>query len=118
MNLYGRAIRKLIPVESCRVAEAVKLTENIFRSVNIAMVNELKMVFAAMGIDVWDVIAAAKTKPLASCRFIPAPASADIAFRLIHFISRGRRGNSDRKRNSLSWPVKSTRQCPLTSSGA
>ncbi len=73
MALYGRAIKTLVPVESCRVAEAVKLTENIFRAVNIAMVNELKMVYAAMGIDVWDVIAAAKTKPFGFMPFYPGP---------------------------------------------
>lgn len=73
MALYGRAIKTLVPVESCRVAEAVKLTENIFRAVNIAMVNELKIVYAAMGIDVWDVIAAAKTKPFGFMPFYPGP---------------------------------------------
>ncbi len=73
MELYGRAIKKLVPVASCRVAEAVKLTENIFRAVNIAMVNELKVVFAAMGIDIWDVIAAAKTKPFGFMPFYPGP---------------------------------------------
>ena len=73
LQLYGLAIRKLVPVESCRVAEAVKLTENIFRAVNIAMVNELKVVFAAMGIDVWDVITAAKTKPFGYMPFYPGP---------------------------------------------
>ncbi|HEY1663377.1 MAG TPA: nucleotide sugar dehydrogenase [Verrucomicrobiae bacterium] len=73
MELYGRAIKKIIPVESCRVAEAVKLTENIFRSVNIAMVNELKIVFEAMGIDIWDVIAAAKSKPFGFMPFYPGP---------------------------------------------
>jgi len=72
-KLYGRAIRKLVPVADCRVAEAVKLTENIFRAVNIAMVNELKVVFGAMGIDVWDVIAAAKTKPFGFMPFYPGP---------------------------------------------
>jgi UDP-N-acetyl-D-glucosamine dehydrogenase len=73
MALYGRAIRTLVPVSSCRVAEAVKLTENIFRSVNIAMVNELKMVFSAMDLDVWEVIAAAKTKPFGYMPFYPGP---------------------------------------------
>jgi UDP-N-acetyl-D-glucosamine dehydrogenase len=62
-----------VPVESCRVAEAVKLTENIFRAVNIAMVNELKVVYAAMGIDIWDVIEAAKTKPFGFMPFYPGP---------------------------------------------
>src|SRR6185312_9229778 len=73
LKLYGRAIKKLVPVASCRVAEAVKLTENIFRSVNIAMVNELKMVYAAMGIDIWEVIAAARTKPFGFMPFYPGP---------------------------------------------
>jgi UDP-N-acetyl-D-glucosamine dehydrogenase len=73
MSVYGRAIKTLVPVESCRVAEAVKLTENIFRAVNIAMVNELKVVYAAMGIDIWDVIDAAKTKPFGFMPFYPGP---------------------------------------------
>jgi UDP-N-acetyl-D-glucosamine dehydrogenase len=62
-----------VPVSSCRVAEAAKLTENIFRSVNIALVNELKAVFGAMGIDVWEVIDAAKTKPFGYMPFYPGP---------------------------------------------
>ena len=71
--LYGRAIQTLVPVSSCRVAEATKLLENIFRGVNIALVNELKVVYAAMGIDVWEVIAAAKTKPFGFMPFYPGP---------------------------------------------
>src|SRR5688572_30524009 len=71
--LYGRAIKSLVPVSSCRVAEATKLLENIFRSVNIALVNELKIVYAAMGIDVWEVINAAKTKPFGFMPFYPGP---------------------------------------------
>ena len=71
--VYGRAIKTLVPVSSCRVAEAAKLTENIFRSVNIALVNELKMVYTAMGIDVWEVINAAKTKPFGFMPFYPGP---------------------------------------------
>ncbi|MCD6050856.1 MAG: wbpA 1, partial [Verrucomicrobia bacterium] len=71
--VYSRAIKTLVPVASCRVAEAVKLTENIFRSVNIAMVNELKVVYSAMGIDIWDVIQAAKTKPFGYMPFYPGP---------------------------------------------
>lgn len=71
LAVYGCAIKTLVPVESCRVAEAVKLTENIFRAVNIAMVNELKVVYAAMGIDIWDVIDAAKTKPFGFMPFYP-----------------------------------------------
>jgi UDP-N-acetyl-D-glucosamine dehydrogenase len=73
MALYGRAIDTLVPVSSCRAAEATKLLENIFRSVNIALVNELKLVYAAMGIDIWEVIAAAKTKPFGFMPFYPGP---------------------------------------------
>jgi UDP-N-acetyl-D-glucosamine dehydrogenase len=71
--VYGKAIKTLIPVSSCRTAEATKLTENIFRSVNIALVNELKIIYSAMGIDVWEVIDAAKTKPFGFMAFYPGP---------------------------------------------
>ncbi|WP_008313760.1 nucleotide sugar dehydrogenase [Leptolyngbya sp. PCC 6406] len=71
--LYGRVVETVVPVSSCRVAEATKLTENIFRSVNIALVNELKMVYGAMGIDIWEVIEAAKTKPFGFMPFYPGP---------------------------------------------
>ena len=73
IQLYGRAIKTVVPVSSCRVAEAAKLLENIFRSVNIALVNELKLVYASMGIDIWEVIAAAKTKPFGFMPFYPGP---------------------------------------------
>jgi UDP-N-acetyl-D-glucosamine dehydrogenase len=73
MGLYARAIDTLVPVSSCRAAEATKLLENIFRSVNIALVNELKLVYAAMGIDIWEVIEAAKTKPFGFMPFYPGP---------------------------------------------
>ncbi len=71
--LYGLAIKTLVPVSSCRAAEATKLLENIFRGVNIALVNELKVVYDAMGIDVWEVIQAAKTKPFGYMAFYPGP---------------------------------------------
>jgi UDP-N-acetyl-D-glucosamine dehydrogenase len=71
--LYSIAIKTLVPVSSCRVAEATKLLENTFRSVNIALVNELKVVYSAMGIDVWEVIQAAKTKPFGFMAFYPGP---------------------------------------------
>jgi UDP-N-acetyl-D-glucosamine dehydrogenase len=73
MQVYGLAIKRLVPVSSCRVAEAAKLLENIFRSVNIALVNELKLIYAAMGIDIWEVIEAAKTKPFGFMAFYPGP---------------------------------------------
>jgi UDP-N-acetyl-D-glucosamine dehydrogenase len=71
--VYSIAIKTLVPDSSCRAAEAAKLTENIFRSVNIALVNELKIVYTAMGIDVWEVINAAKTKPFGFMAFYPGP---------------------------------------------
>ncbi len=71
--LYSKALDATHPVPSCRVAEATKLTENIFRSVNIALVNELKVVYDKMGIDVWEVINAAATKPFGYMPFYPGP---------------------------------------------
>jgi UDP-N-acetyl-D-glucosamine dehydrogenase len=71
--LYSKAVKTVVPVSSCRAAEATKLLENTFRSVNIALVNELKMVYSAMGIDVWEVINAAKTKPFGFMPFYPGP---------------------------------------------
>lgn len=73
IEVYGLAIKTIVPVSSCRAAEATKLLENIFRGVNIALVNELKQVYAAMGIDVWEVINAAKTKPFGYMPFYPGP---------------------------------------------
>lgn len=72
-SLYSLIAPRTVPVSSCRVAEATKLMENIFRSVNIALVNELKMVYAAMGIDIWEVIEAASTKPFGFMPFYPGP---------------------------------------------
>jgi UDP-N-acetyl-D-glucosamine dehydrogenase len=71
--LYSALVVRTVPVSSTATAEAVKLTENIFRSVNIALVNELKQVYAAMGIDIWEVIDAAKTKPFGFMPFYPGP---------------------------------------------
>src|SRR4029079_1114513 len=71
--LYGAFVPATIKVSSCATAEAVKLTENIFRAVNIALVNELKIVYGAMGIAVWEVITAAKTKPFGFMPFHPGP---------------------------------------------
>ena len=71
--LYGSMIDRVVAVSSTHTAEAVKLTENIFRAVNIALVNELKVIYDAMGIDVWEVIDAAKTKPFGFTPFYPGP---------------------------------------------
>lgn len=71
--LYDQAVDLTVPVSSPETAEAVKLTENIFRAVNVGLVNELKVVFEAMGIDIWEVIDAAKTKPFGFMPFYPGP---------------------------------------------
>ena len=71
LELYGRVIKHMVPVSSCDTAEAVKLTENIFRFTNIALVNELKRIYALMGVDIWEVIEAAKTKPFGFMPFYP-----------------------------------------------
>ncbi len=71
--LYLAAVVDVVPVSNCEVAEACKILENTYRSVNIAMVNELKMLFDHVGIDVWEVIAAAKTKPFGFQAFYPGP---------------------------------------------
>lgn len=72
-TMYDQFMASTVTVSSSQTAEAVKLTENIFRSVNIALVNELKVIYDAMGIDIWEVIEAAKTKPFGYMPFYPGP---------------------------------------------
>ena len=72
-ELYGAVVPEVVPASSCEVAEACKILENTYRAVNIALVNELKVVFEAMGIDVWEVIDAARTKPFGFQAFYPGP---------------------------------------------
>ena len=71
--IYNQIVVNTVPVSSMEVAEAVKLTENIFRAVNIAMINELKIIYDKMGIDIWEVIEAAKSKPFGYMPFYPGP---------------------------------------------
>jgi UDP-N-acetyl-D-glucosamine dehydrogenase len=73
VSLYASIVHKVVPVSTARVAESAKLLENIYRCINIAMVNELKMLFDRMGIDVWEVINAASTKPFGFTPFYPGP---------------------------------------------
>jgi UDP-N-acetyl-D-glucosamine dehydrogenase len=73
VDLYSAAIDTMVPVSSLEAAEAAKILENIYRCINIAMVNELKVVFDRMGIDVWEVIKAASTKPFGFNAFYPGP---------------------------------------------
>jgi UDP-N-acetyl-D-glucosamine dehydrogenase len=70
---YGAVVARVVPVSTTATAEAVKITENVFRAVNIALVNELKVIYDAMGIDIWEVIEAAKTKPFGYMPFYPGP---------------------------------------------
>ena len=71
--VYKQAVVQVIPVSNCEVAEACKILENTYRSVNIAMVNELKMLFDRLGLDIWEVVDAAKTKPFGFQAFYPGP---------------------------------------------
>ena len=73
VELYSAFVTKVVPVSSTQTAEAVKITENVFRAVNIALVNELKMIYSAMGIDIFEVIDAARTKPFGFMPFYPGP---------------------------------------------
>ena len=71
--LYGQVVVRVVPVSSPEVAEACKILENTYRAINIALVNELKVLYRRMGIDVWEVIEAAKTKPFGFQAFYPGP---------------------------------------------
>ena len=71
--LYGKVVVRVVPVSSPEVAEACKILENTYRAINIALVNELKMIYCEMGINVWEVIEAAKTKPFGFQAFYPGP---------------------------------------------
>src|SRR5438093_9312679 len=71
--MYGDIVERVVPVSTVEVAESAKLLENMFRAVNIALVNEMKIVFDRMSIDIWEVIEAAKTKPFGFMPFYPGP---------------------------------------------
>jgi UDP-N-acetyl-D-glucosamine dehydrogenase len=71
--LYARAVKRVVPVSSCEAAEAAKILENVYRCINIAMINEMKILLDRMGINVWEVIAAASTKPFGFHPFYPGP---------------------------------------------
>jgi UDP-N-acetyl-D-glucosamine dehydrogenase len=103
--MYGTIFRRVVPVSSPSVAEMTKLLENIYRCVNIALVNELKQLCMKMGIDIHEVIDAAKTKPFGFQAFYPGPAWAAIAFLSIPSISPGRRSSLTSAHASSSWPA-------------
>ena len=102
-----------VPVSSCEVAEACKILENTYRSVNIAMVNELKMLFDRMGIDVWEVIDAAKTKPFGFQAFYPGPGLGGHCIPIDPFyLSWVARKHEHAHPSSSSWRARSTPACP------
>jgi UDP-N-acetyl-D-glucosamine dehydrogenase len=72
-QFYGAFVETVVPVSSAATAEAIKLTETVFRAINIALMNELKAVYAAMGVDIWEVIAGVNTKPFGAIPFSPGP---------------------------------------------
>jgi len=112
--LYGAIFTRTVPVSSPAVAEMTKLLENIYRCVNIALVNELKLLCLRMGLDIWEVIGAASTKPFGFHPFYPGRDWEDTAFPWIRFICPGKPRNSIFGPDSLSWRVRSIRVCLTT----
>ena len=113
---YGTLVDKVVPVGSTAEAELVKLLENTFRHVNIALVNELAMFAGDLGVDIWPAIDAASTKPFGYMRFTPDPASAATACRSTRRTSRGGcKRRSASPSGSSSSPTTSTSTCPTTS---
>ena len=112
--LYEQAISEVVPVSSTRAAEMTKLLENIHRAVNIGLMNELKPLADRMGIDLYEVIRAAATKPFGFVPYYPARAGG-IAFRSIPSISHGKPGHTICILALLSWRVRSTLLCQLGS---
>jgi UDP-N-acetyl-D-glucosamine dehydrogenase len=113
-EVYRLICRHIVRVSSPEAAELTKLLENIFRAVNIALVNELALLTDRMGIDIWEVVAAASTKPYGFMRFEPGPGWAVIASRSTRSISPGERASSTCRPSSSSWPARSTSRCPTT----
>ena len=114
VEVYGRACERLVPVGSPEVAELTKLLENIFRSVNIALVNELAILCDRMGIDVWEVIDAAATKPFGFMPFRPGPGLGGHCIPIDPSTSPGRRASSTSTPSSSSSRGRSTRRCPTS----
>ncbi len=113
--LYAQIVSKVVPVSSTRAAEMVKLLENIFRCVNIALVNELKQLSLRMDLDIWEVIDSAATKPFGFMPFYPGPGLG----RALHsggsvLSYPGKRANMISRRASSNWPAKLIPPCPTT----
>ena len=110
---YSQALEHVVPVSSTQVAEMVKLLENTFRMINIGLVNEIAIMCDGMGINVWEVIDAAATKPFGFMPFYPGPGWAGTASRSIRFIFRGRPSRPGSKRGLSNWPAISTARCRI-----
>jgi UDP-N-acetyl-D-glucosamine dehydrogenase len=108
-ELYRSAVDTVVPLSSPEAAEMTKLLENIFRAVNIALVNELAQLCERMEVDVWEVVEAAETKPFGFMSFKPGPGLG--ASRSIPSTSRGRRASTTSTPSSSTWPARSTRTC-------
>lgn len=111
--LYEQVVSTIIPISSLESAEAVKLTENIFRAVNIALVNELKIIYTAIGIDILEVIDAAKTKPFGFMPFYPGPGLGGHCIPIDPFYLT-RRASTGFPLGSSSWQARSTLLCRAT----
>ena len=109
--LYAAGVDTVVPVSSARVAESSKLLENIFRSINIALVNELKITFDRMGIDIWEVIEAARTKPFGFTPFYPGPGLGGHCIPIDPFYLSWKARSTACGRGSSNWPARSTRRC-------
>ena len=103
-----------MPVRRCEAAELTKLLENIFRSVNIALVNELAMLCDRMGLNVWEVIDAAATKPYGFMRFAPGPGLGGHCLPVDPFYLSWKAREFDFPTSSSSWPARSTSTCATT----
>jgi len=112
--LYGSIFRRTVPVSSPATAEMTKLLENIYRCVNIALVNELKLLCLRMGLDIWEVIESASTKPFGFHPFYSGPGWADTAFLSIPSIFRGRRRSGTSARALPNWRTRSIPRCLIT----
>ena len=116
LRAVRQAVSEVVPVASLEVAEAVKITENVFRAVKIALVNELKTTYEALGIDVWHVIAGASSKPIGYMPFYPGPGLGGHCLPVDPFHLAGRRVNMASRAGLSNWPARSTTTCLAASS--
>jgi UDP-N-acetyl-D-glucosamine dehydrogenase len=113
--LYGKVVVRVVPVSSPEVAEACKILENTYPAINIALVNELKMIYSKMGIDVLEVIEAAKSKPFGFQAFYPGPGLGGHCIPIDPFYLTWLAASTAWPRGSSSWRARSTRRCPRMS---